>query len=88
MNKHAITKRVLGERRSHVKGVGRKAKGVGSSTSSTTASHTSFAPGSSSGPIHDELTAARAETHEYCQRLDVMEDFMHSMSQFIAKLQS
>ena len=66
VDEHAITKRVLGERHSHVKVVVRKVKGVRSSTSSTAASHASFAPGSSyAGLIHAELAAARAESQQY-----------------------
>ena len=80
VDKHIITKRVLGKRRGHVKGVGRKVKGVKSSTSSTAASHANFALGSSSCPIPTELAVARAETQQYRQRLDVMEDSMCSMS--------
>ena len=85
VNKHVITKRAFGEQRGHVKEVGRKVKGIRSSTAT---SHTSFAPGSSSGPTQAELATARAETHEYRQRLDVMEDSMCSMSQFVTSLQS
>ena len=88
VDEHAITKRVLRERRGHVKGVGQKVKGIRSSTSSTAASHANFALGSSSGPTPAELAVAQAETQQYRQRLDVMEDFTHSMSQFIAELQS
>ena len=66
VDEHAIIKRVLGEQRGHVKGVGQKVKGVRSFTSFTAASHASFAPGSSSaGLIHAELAAAQAESQQY-----------------------
>ena len=82
VDKHAITRRMLGERHGHMRAVGRKLKGVGSSTSSTVASHAHFAPGSSSiGLSYEELAAARGESQMYKQRLDTME-------QNIAQLQS
>ena len=58
MDEHTITKRLLGARRGHVKGVGQKVKDVESSPSSTPASHASFALGSLSHPTHAELAAA------------------------------
>ena len=74
VDEHAIIRHVLGERRGHVKAVGRKLKGVGTSTSSTAASHAHFAPGSSSfGFSYEELAAARAESQMYKQRLETME---------------
>ena len=63
-------------------------KGIGSSTSSTTASHASFAPRSSFGSIHGKLVVARVETQESRQRRDVMKDSMRSMSQLIVELRS
>ena len=46
-----------------MKGVGKKVKGIGSSTSTTGASHANFAPWSSfAGPIHAELAVAWAES--------------------------
>jgi len=66
VDEHAITKRVLGERRGHVKVFGRKLKGDESSSSSTVASHANFAPGSSSFiPTHEELDIARTESRQY-----------------------
>ena len=57
VDKHAITRRVLGEQCGHMKRVGRKVKGIGSSTFSTIASHASFAPGSLFTSLtHAELT--------------------------------
>ena len=38
-DEHAIIRSLLGERRSHIRAVGRKVKGVGSPTASTAASH-------------------------------------------------
>ena len=71
--KHAITRRVLSERCGHVKGIGKKVKGIRSSTSTTTASHADFAPRSSSVDlIHMELAVTRAKSQQYQQRLDVM----------------
>ena len=73
VDEHAITRRVLGERRGHVRAVDRKLKGVGTSTTSTAASHAHFASGSSSfGPSHDELVAARAESQMYKQMLEIV----------------
>ena len=84
MDKHAITRGVLGERHGHVRAVGRKLKGVGTSTSSTAASHVHFAPGSSSvGPSYKELAAARAESHMYKQGLETVKQ---SMTQLITQL--
>ena len=66
VDEHAITKRVFDEQHGHVKGVGPKVKGVGNSTSSTAASHASFAPGSSFvNHIHAELATVRAESQQY-----------------------
>ena len=63
MDNNAITKIVFGVRYDHVREEGQKVKGVGSSTSSTAASHASFASRSSFvGPIHVELATARADT--------------------------
>ena len=84
VDEYAITRRVPSERHGHVKGVGRKMKGIGSSTSSTATSHANFAHASSSaGLIHVYLANAQANSQQYWQSLDVMEDSMHSMSQFL-----
>ena len=85
IDEHTITRRLLGERRGHERAVGRKLKGVRSSTSSTAASHAHFAPESSSvAPSYEELTAARAEAQMYKQRLDAMES---NMAHLVAQLQ-
>ncbi|KAL5567246.1 hypothetical protein UlMin_030410 [Ulmus minor] len=62
VDEHAVTRKVLGERRSHEKGVGRKLKGFSGSTSSTAGSRASCAPGSSSsGPTYEEFAAMQAQ---------------------------
>ena len=62
VDEHAITRKVLRERRGHEKGVGRKLKGFGDSTSSTTSSHVTCAPGSSSSsPTYEEFAAMQAQ---------------------------
>ena len=63
VDEHAVTRRVLGERHGHVRVVGKKVKGIKSSTSSTAASHASFAPESSYADLtHVELADIRAES--------------------------
>ncbi len=90
VDEHAVTRSVLGERRGHIRAVGRKIRGV---DGSTTASHATFAPGSSSfNPSHQaDLAAAladsafaRAEAEQYRQRMDTME---RNMNQLMAQLQ-
>ena len=73
MDEHTVTRRVLGRRRGHEKGVGRILKGLSDSTSSTAGSHATCAPGSSSfGPMYEEFatvqaqcTAMQAESQQY-----------------------
>ena len=85
VDEHAVTRRVLGERHDQERAVGRKLKGVGSSTSSTAASHTHFTPGSSSvAPSYEELATARAKSQMYKQSLDAMES---NMAHLVAQLQ-
>ena len=63
VDEHAITRKVLGERRRHVREIGRKVKSIGSSTSSTIASHANFGSGPSYCPTLGEF-AARAEAKQ------------------------
>ena len=56
-DEHAITRRVLGERVDHVRGVNRKVKGIKGSTSSTATSHAKFGLESSLSPTLSELRA-------------------------------
>ena len=61
----------------HVRAVGKKLKGVRSSTFSTTASHAHFAPRSSLvGPSYEELAAARVKSQIYKQRINTVEKNM------------
>ena len=63
IDKHAITRNVLGEQCGHIRGVGRKLKGIGNSTSSTAVSHAHFAPGSSSFSLsYEELAVVSADS--------------------------
>ena len=59
VDERVVTRRVLGERRGHEKGVGRILKGLGGSPSSR--SRTSCGAGSSSsGPTQEEFAAMQA----------------------------
>ena len=58
VDEHVVTRRVLGERRGHKRGVGRILKGLSGSTSSTAGSRATCEPGSSSsGPTHEDFAA-------------------------------
>ena len=100
MDEHAVTRRVLGERRGHQRAVGRLLRGEGSSFASTAASHAHFAPGSSSAyPSYEQFAAAmadsaaaradsaaaRAETDRYRSKVDAMEQ---NIALLVAQLQS
>ena len=93
MDEHAVTRRVLGERRGHQRAVGRLLRGEGSSFASTVASHAHFAPGSSSAyPSYEQFAAAmadsaaaRAETERYKSKVDSMEK---NIALLVAQLQS
>ena len=62
VDEHDVTRRVLGERRGHEKGVGRRLKGLSSSASSTAGSRATCAPGSSSsGPTYEEFIVVQAQ---------------------------
>ena len=93
MDEHAVTRRVLGERRGHQRAVGRLLRGEGSSFASTAASQAHFAPGSSSShPSYEQFAAAmadsaaaRAETERYKSKVDSMEK---NIALLVAQLQS
>ena len=62
VDEHAVTRRVLGERHGHEKGVDRRLKGLDSSASSTAGSRVTCAPrSSSSGPTYEEFAAIQAQ---------------------------
>ena len=93
MDEHEVTRRVLGERRGHQQAVGRLLRGDGSSFATIAASHTHFAPGSSSTqPSYEQVAtaladsvAARAETERYKNKVDSMEK---NIALLVAQLQS
>ncbi|KAL5570056.1 hypothetical protein UlMin_026631 [Ulmus minor] len=93
VDEHAVTRRVLGERRGHQRAVGRLLRGDGSSFASTATSHAHFAPGSSSAHLSYEQVAAamadsaaaRAETERYKSKVDSMEQ---NIALLVAQLQS
>lgn len=99
VDEHLITRRVLGDRRGHVKGVGQKVKGVDNSSSLTRGLHASFTFGSSSSDlVHVALASAQAENEQYQQslqtveaevhRLQTVEEDVHQMQQMFAQWQS
>ena len=62
VDEHAVTRKVLGERRGHERGVRCKLKGLSGSASSTAGSHATCAPGSSSfSPTYEEFAAIQAQ---------------------------
>ena len=85
VDEHAITRRVFGERRGHVRGVGQKVKGIRSSTSSTTTSNDNFGPVCSSSTTPAKLFATRAEIRE---TREMIQSYGNSMWHFIASLQT
>ena len=90
MDEHAVTRRVLGERRGHQRAVGRLLRGEGSSFATTAASHAHFAPGSlSAQPSYEQLAAAmvasKAEADHYKSKVDSMEK---NIALLVAQLQS
>ena len=82
VDEHAITRKLLVERWGHVRAVGRKVKGIGSSTTSVAISHVNFGAGSSSCPTLSEL-ATRPEAREAQEMVQSMGD---SMQCFVATL--
>ena len=93
VDEHAVTRKVLGERRGHEKGVGHKLKGLDDSTSSTTGSRATCAIGSSSsGPTYEEFaamqaqfTTVQAELQQYWEFAAMQQQFMTNL---IAQLQT
>ena len=62
VDEHAVTRRVLGQRCGHERGVGRTLKGLSGSTSSTTGSCATCGPGSSSsGPTYEDFVVMQAQ---------------------------
>ena len=84
VDEHAITIRVLGEQCGDVKAVGKKVKGIRSSTSSIVDSQANFRPRFSSCPTPDEF-AARAEAKQARAMAQAYGDYMR---RFVATLQS
>ena len=61
VDEHVVTRRVLGQRRGHERGVDRILKGLSGSTSSTAGSRATCGHGpSSSGPTYEDFTAMQA----------------------------
>ncbi|KAL5553357.1 hypothetical protein UlMin_040758 [Ulmus minor] len=87
VDERAVTRRVLGERRGHEKGVGRILKGLGSSPSSTTRSRTSYGAGfSSSGPSQEEFAAMQAQFAAMQAQSEQYRSFAAMQQQFMTNL--
>ena len=87
VHKHAVTRKVLNERRGHEKGVGHKLKGLGGSTSSTAGSRARCAPGSSSsGPTYEEFAAMQAQFATVQAQSQQYREFAAMQQQFMAYL--
>ncbi len=94
VDEHAVTRKVLGQRRGHEKGVGRKLMDRRSgSTSSTAGSRASFVAGSSFYAPHNEefaamqaqLGAVQAQSEQYRQYAAQQQQFMNNL---VAQLQA
>ena len=87
VDEHAVTRKVLGERRGHEKGVGRKLKGFGGSTSSIAGSRATCAPrSSSSGPTYEEFAAIQAQFASIQVESQQYREFAAMQQQFMANL--
>ena len=87
VDERAVTRRVLGERRGHEKGVGRILKGLGGSPSSTTRSRTSCGAGSSSsGPTQEEFAAMQAQFAAMQAQSEQYRSFAAMQQQFMTNL--
>ena len=87
VDEHVVTRKVLGERRGHEKGVGRILRGRNGSTSSTVGSRATCGPGSSSsGPTYEEFTAVQAQCAAMQAETQQYREFAAMQQQFYANL--
>ena len=87
VDERAVTRRVLGERHGHERGVGCILKGPSGSTYSTTRSRTSYGAGSSSsGPSQEEFTAMQAQFAAMQAQSEQYRAFAAMQQQFLTNL--